>query len=502
MSYLQDMSWFKQLFNSRIQTSVQDTPFTPDLLTAIAMQETGYIWGRLYPYMSVDDVLKNCVGDTLDEPQGRGAFPRDKSDLLSQSNGERMFNIARKALESMAVYIPEYRADAADSDAFCHGFGVFQYDLQFFLENPEFFLEKRWYEFDECLKIAIEELKAALQRAYGSSKTTLTDEELVYVAIAYNQGSVNVDGGFTQGYFDGQRYYGEYIWEYLQFSKSIEVTTEESNLVENDPNSVGSVAAWQNILNGCGYLPTLRITGAFPLDETTIATTKRFQKNLALPETGVIDLETWRAGLRHTKLPDWVAVTPQLLLLRGRANPQGKHVIDYVRQPDAYTCQSACIATVLGKTNESDVYEIRDELEQIGVPGDPTVMGQYLRPRVQSYQFLVDGSLEDAKSALADGCVVITHGWLTKSGHVICLVGFEPDPNTYSYCFVVEDPWAEFDFPNAAYTSKSGRNIRYSSYGIYAYCVASSSYQHATELYANRTLDSSQKGAWLHIIKI
>jgi hypothetical protein len=174
-------------------------------------------------------------------------------------------------------------------------------------------------------------------------------------------------------------------------------------------------------------------------------------------------------------------------------------ILDYVAQPNAYTCQSSCIAKVLGTT---DVEGIRAALEAIGDPGSPDVMGQYLKSRVQFYKFLVSGSLEDVKNALDDGCVVITHGWFTESGHVITLVGYESDPETLSYRFIVDDPWMEFSFPSAQYIpNSSGDNVRYSSYGLYAYCVASSNYRNAAQIYAQGTLLSSEKGAWLHIIK-
>jgi hypothetical protein len=174
-------------------------------------------------------------------------------------------------------------------------------------------------------------------------------------------------------------------------------------------------------------------------------------------------------------------------------------ILEYVAQPNAYTCQSSCIAKVLG-TN--DVEGIRAALEAIGEPGSPDVMGQYLKSRVQSYKFLVSGSLEDTKAALDEGYVVITHGWFTGSGHVITLVGYESDPKTLSYRFIVDDPWMEFSFPDAQFIpNRSGNNVRYSSYGIYAYCVASSSYENAAKIYAQQKLLSSERGAWLHIIK-
>ncbi|MBV8533288.1 MAG: SH3 domain-containing protein, partial [Verrucomicrobia bacterium] len=36
--------WFKMQFQKQIETALADTPFSVDLLTAIAMQETGYLW--------------------------------------------------------------------------------------------------------------------------------------------------------------------------------------------------------------------------------------------------------------------------------------------------------------------------------------------------------------------------------------------------------------------------------------------------------------------------
>jgi hypothetical protein len=493
--------WFKTEFYTELQGATKDTPFSLDLLCAIAMQETGYIWGRLYNAMTVDQVLELCVGDTLDEEQGRCAFPLDKADLLNHANGKAIFDIARAALISISDHIPEYRSDARDPQAFCHGFGIFQYDLQFSLDNSSFFLQKKWCSFNACLSILMEELASALDLAYPRGKTILTDEEMVYVAIAYNKGDIDFAKRFKQGHFDRAKYYGEYIWEYLNIAKSIDVTSDEQRSSESDPNTVGSVAAWQNILNGCGYLPTLRITGTFPLDKETLDATKRFQNNLGLPETGTVDLETWRAGLRHAKLPGWYSETPVITRIGRPIDVHSTHILDYVSQPDSRTCQSACIAKVIGKQTEDEVLSIYDELEEIGIPGSHEVMADYLKTRVSSYSFLLNGSLDEAKEALDDGCVIITHGWFTPSGHVICIVGYEADPSTLSYRFIVDDPWAEFNFPNATFLAKSGNNVRYSSYGVYAYCVRSQSYEHATELYASRALDSTHKGAWLHIIK-
>jgi hypothetical protein len=222
MSLKEDITWFKKQFSSVIQESIQDTPFNLDLLVAIAIQETGYIWRSLYKKKTLPEVLALCVGDTIDYPS-RNAFPKNKSDLLKVTDGTKMFAIAREALESISKNVPGFKGAANNPDKFCRGFGIFQYDLQFFLENPSFFLDRKWFDFNQCLQLCVDELRNALKRAYGANRTELTETEMVYVAIAYNRGTVNFNRGFKQGYFDGNKYYGEYIWEYLQLSKIIAV---------------------------------------------------------------------------------------------------------------------------------------------------------------------------------------------------------------------------------------------------------------------------------------
>lgn len=80
--------------------------------------------------------------------------------------------------------------------------------------------------------------------------------------------------------------------------------------IEDNPSVVGSVAAWQNILNGCSYKPQLIINGL--MDAETVATTKRFQKDLSLSITGTVTLETWQAGLNHKKEDGWSPVIPPI----------------------------------------------------------------------------------------------------------------------------------------------------------------------------------------------
>ena len=216
------MIWFQQAFGDAIKAETGGRPFGLPLLTAIAMQETGYIWLRLYKAHPVDEVLKVCVGDSLDYPN-RKAFPRDKAELLAVPQGLQMFSIARSALETMSAVTHTYLSVVANPNKFCLGFGIFQLDLQFFkvAAKRAFFLERQWHSFDACLANALGELDTKAKKLFPGKKS-LTHDEQVYLAIAYNKGSAKVGAGFKQGYKDGQGvYYGEHLDTFLTMAESL-----------------------------------------------------------------------------------------------------------------------------------------------------------------------------------------------------------------------------------------------------------------------------------------
>ena len=215
------MQWFKGQFGAEIEAAVAGTPYSLDMLVAVASQETGYIWNRLRqrtPAMPVARILELCVGDTID---ARGAFPKSKAALVAKPNGQQMFDIARAALVDMAQFIKEYQPSAAGPNKFCHGFGVFQYDIQHFLRDPDYFLERRYVHFSEALAKCISELKEAQVRNGWAHKTSLTELERVGVCIAYNAGSYVPSKGLRQGFFDGSKFYGELIFDYIRLAKTV-----------------------------------------------------------------------------------------------------------------------------------------------------------------------------------------------------------------------------------------------------------------------------------------
>src|SRR4051812_32875178 len=107
-----DMKWFKENFHAEVETAIVQTPFTLDLLVALACQETGDVWPILRKKpLTLSQILALCIGDTIDfkpPDKGRKAFPKNKADLLAHPRGDQMFAVARKGLEDMAQQIPGF----------------------------------------------------------------------------------------------------------------------------------------------------------------------------------------------------------------------------------------------------------------------------------------------------------------------------------------------------------------------------------------------------------
>ena len=135
-----------------------------------------------------------------------------------------MFAIAHQALVDMAQDVSGYEAVARRPDKFCHGFGVYQLDLQFFHTEPDYFLKREYEQFDRSLEHCVRELKTALGKLGGATRSTLTDQESAMVGIAYNTGRYTPSKGLKQGYFDGKRYYGEAILDYVRQAHTVAAT--------------------------------------------------------------------------------------------------------------------------------------------------------------------------------------------------------------------------------------------------------------------------------------
>ena len=166
-------------------------------------------------------------------------------------------------------------------------------------------------------------------------------------------------------------------------------------------------------------------------------------------------------------------------------------------QPNAYSGQSTCIAMAV---NDPNIQEIHQRLEAKGDPGDPQVMAEVIREFTVDYELHLDASLNEVKSWLQQGDFLIVHGWFTPEGRVICLAGVEIDAENNRYKLQVQDPWGEFHAPSWKYDNPNVRfyDGYYSSYSVYAACVASTSCEDAARIYKKGELDSSIKKMWVH----
>lgn len=219
-----DIEWFKSRFADRIREASSNTPYSLDFIVALACQETGEVWPVLRRTgLAEHELLSLCVGDILDAP-ARSAFPRTKDELVRYPDGDRMFEVARAAFVAMAGHIAGYRPYIARAQKFAHGFGLFQRDLQFFKEDPAFFLESKYADFDTALAVAIRELESQRRLIGYHDGETLSVLDMAYVGIAYNTGAGNFrkSRGLKQGYKPERgKYYGESLFDYLRLSETV-----------------------------------------------------------------------------------------------------------------------------------------------------------------------------------------------------------------------------------------------------------------------------------------
>lgn len=170
-------------------------------------------------------------------------------------------------------------------------------------------------------------------------------------------------------------------------------------------------------------------------------------------------------------------------------------------QPDGSSCQAACIGMAVG---DRDIAGIRQKLVRKGVAGDPSVMAAVIRevyPKV-GYVYEGNASLARVITWLKAGELLITHGWFTRSGHVIVLDGLATRPDG-SLSLDVKDPWSEFNAASWSYNLGSRFfDGYYSAPLIYATCVAGASLADARRIYERRELDLTRAGMWVHRFRV
>jgi hypothetical protein len=147
--------WMDEKFGDKCKTAVEDTPFTKQLLYAIACKETGiYVYKWIKDNLE-EEILGRCVFDASgDVDRTRGAFPKN-TDAFVAKYGQPLANeLIEEANRTRALrgWGPKRWVYA--------GYGIFQYDLQHILTDELFFRQKLWYNIDECVDRVMKELKS------------------------------------------------------------------------------------------------------------------------------------------------------------------------------------------------------------------------------------------------------------------------------------------------------------------------------------------------------
>jgi hypothetical protein len=160
--------WLMSHFGEKLHAAGKGTPFSPDILCAIACQETAYFWLPLLqrletkaefrndPGELADLILARCVLDASGDAPGapRSAFPKSTEAFRTKYGAEFTNLLIEEANQSRKL------RGFGPKQWVYKGYGIFQYDLQFVASDEAFFRERKWYDFDACLAKCIGELKA------------------------------------------------------------------------------------------------------------------------------------------------------------------------------------------------------------------------------------------------------------------------------------------------------------------------------------------------------
>lgn len=146
--------WMKSSFGPDLTQCLAGTPFPVDIACAIACQESGLYLVDFIGKMSDREALGRCVFDASGDADGtsRAAFPKNTPafvDRLGQAFADQLIGEANQARQVRGLGPKQW---------VYKGYGLFQYDLQSVLVDPDFFQKALWYDFDECAKRLVKEL--------------------------------------------------------------------------------------------------------------------------------------------------------------------------------------------------------------------------------------------------------------------------------------------------------------------------------------------------------
>ncbi len=147
--------WLQLHYGDQCAQAVEGTPFTKELLYAIACQESAIYFFNWTRDHTPEEVLGRCVFDASGDVHGtRSAFPKNTAAFIARYGNEKANLLIAEANKTRAL-----RGFGPKNWVYA-GYGIFQYDIQYIVNDEAFFLQKQWYEMRYCLEKVMKELKS------------------------------------------------------------------------------------------------------------------------------------------------------------------------------------------------------------------------------------------------------------------------------------------------------------------------------------------------------
>jgi hypothetical protein len=156
--------WMSGHFLADITAATKGSAVDADLVYAIACQESASVWLPWISTMTPDQVLAHCVFDASGDAPGsqREAFPANTAAFRGKYGDDLTQQLIAAANETRAL-----RKLPAAQWVY-KGYGIFQYDLQNIVDDPDFFKNRQWSDFRSCLDRLMRELNEKLTAAGGN----------------------------------------------------------------------------------------------------------------------------------------------------------------------------------------------------------------------------------------------------------------------------------------------------------------------------------------------
>jgi hypothetical protein len=162
-SAIKTATWLMENFGDKLRAAVAGKAYGLKHLCAIVCQETAYKWVPWIGQKPMQTIVERAVYDASGDYPGasRSAFPVNTAAFRARY-GESLTNMLIEEA-NRTRRLQGY----GDKPWVYKGYGLFQYDLQHIVRDEAFFRERQWYDFDQCLRRAVQELDDKLRAQNG-----------------------------------------------------------------------------------------------------------------------------------------------------------------------------------------------------------------------------------------------------------------------------------------------------------------------------------------------